>query len=99
MITLNRPEARNAVNRELAVELEAAVDRLEDDPDTWAGVLCADTAEQAMRLGLADVLLDGADFLAESLRWAARVVSGAQTVRRPEVDHPDHDTGEDDDDT
>jgi 3-hydroxyacyl-CoA dehydrogenase/enoyl-CoA hydratase/carnithine racemase len=42
--------------------------------------------EQAMRLGLADVLLDGADFLAESLRWAARVVSGAETVTRPEVD-------------
>jgi 3-hydroxyacyl-CoA dehydrogenase/enoyl-CoA hydratase/carnithine racemase len=42
--------------------------------------------DQAMRLGLADVLLDGADFLAESLRWAARVVSGAQTVPRPEVD-------------
>jgi 3-hydroxyacyl-CoA dehydrogenase len=42
--------------------------------------------DQAMRLGLADVLLDGADFLAESLRWAARVVSGVQTVPRPEVD-------------
>jgi 3-hydroxyacyl-CoA dehydrogenase/enoyl-CoA hydratase/carnithine racemase len=42
--------------------------------------------EQAMKLGLADVLLDGADFLAESLRWAARLVSGEQTVTRPEVD-------------
>jgi 3-hydroxyacyl-CoA dehydrogenase/enoyl-CoA hydratase/carnithine racemase len=42
--------------------------------------------EQAMALGLADVLLDGADFLAESLRWAARVVTGEQTVTRPEVD-------------
>jgi hypothetical protein len=42
--------------------------------------------QEAMRLGLADVLLDGADFLAESLRWAARVVSGIETVSRPEVD-------------
>jgi 3-hydroxyacyl-CoA dehydrogenase/enoyl-CoA hydratase/carnithine racemase len=41
---------------------------------------------QAAKLGLADVLLDGADFLAESLRWAARVVSGEVTVTRPEVD-------------
>jgi 3-hydroxyacyl-CoA dehydrogenase/enoyl-CoA hydratase/carnithine racemase len=41
---------------------------------------------QAMALGLADVLLDGADFLAESLRWAARVVAGELTVTRPEVD-------------
>ena len=40
----------------------------------------------AMKLGLADVLLDGADFLAESLRWAATVVSGEVAVTRPEVD-------------
>ncbi len=45
VITLNRPEARNAVNREMALGLEAAVDRLEDDPEVWAGVLCANTAE------------------------------------------------------
>ncbi len=42
--------------------------------------------EQAAALGLADVLLDGADFLAESLRWAARVVRGEVAVSRPEVD-------------
>ncbi len=41
---------------------------------------------QAARLGIADVLLDSADFLAESLRWAARVVDGSETVTRPEVD-------------
>jgi enoyl-CoA hydratase len=46
VITLNRPEARNAVNREMAIDLEAAVDRLEDDPDVWVGVLCANTADQ-----------------------------------------------------
>ena len=46
VITLNRPEARNAVDREMARGLEAAVDRLEDDPEVWVGVLCADTADQ-----------------------------------------------------
>jgi len=46
VITLNRPEARNAVNREVASGLEAAVDRLEADPDVWVGVLCADTGAQ-----------------------------------------------------
>jgi enoyl-CoA hydratase/carnithine racemase len=46
VITLNRPGARNAVDREMALGLEAAVDRLEDDPEVWVGVLCADTAEQ-----------------------------------------------------
>jgi enoyl-CoA hydratase len=47
VITLNRPEARNAVDRDMALGLEAAVDRLEDDPEVWVGVLCANTAEQA----------------------------------------------------
>jgi enoyl-CoA hydratase/carnithine racemase len=46
VITLNRPEARNAVDRALALGLEAAVDRLEGDPDVWVGVLAANTAEQ-----------------------------------------------------
>jgi enoyl-CoA hydratase/carnithine racemase len=47
VITLNRPEARNAVNRELALGLEAAVDRLEADPEVWVGVLGANTGDQA----------------------------------------------------
>jgi enoyl-CoA hydratase len=46
VITLNRPEARNAVDREMALGLEAAVDRLEDDPEVWVGVLCANTGDQ-----------------------------------------------------
>jgi enoyl-CoA hydratase len=47
VITLNRPEARNAVDREMALGLEAAVDRLEEDPEVWVGVLGANTAQQA----------------------------------------------------
>src|SRR5437879_1435611 len=47
VITLNRPEARNAVDRELALGLDAAVDRLEEDPEVWVGVLAATTANQA----------------------------------------------------
>ena len=39
VITLNRPEARNAVNPEVARGVEAAIDRLEEDDDTWVGVL------------------------------------------------------------
>ena len=46
VITLNRPDARNAVDRAVALGLEAAVDRLEDDPDTWVGVLGANTEHQ-----------------------------------------------------
>jgi enoyl-CoA hydratase len=47
VITLNRPEARNAVDREMALGLEAAVDRLEADPEVWVGVLVANTAAAA----------------------------------------------------
>ncbi len=39
IITLNRPDARNAVSNELAIALEAAVDRLEEDDDVWMGIL------------------------------------------------------------
>ena len=45
-VTLNRPEARNAVNGEVASGLEAAIDRLEDDPDVWVGILTAETQGQ-----------------------------------------------------
>jgi len=40
VITLNRPEARNAVSQQLADDLEAAIDRLESDENLWIGVLC-----------------------------------------------------------
>src|SRR5207302_6388066 len=39
VITIRRPEARNAVNGEVANGIESAIDRLEDDPDVWVGVL------------------------------------------------------------
>ncbi len=46
VITLNRPEARNAVNGDVATGLEAAVDRLEADDGVWVGVLAANTDGQ-----------------------------------------------------
>ncbi|MEV4842355.1 3-hydroxyacyl-CoA dehydrogenase NAD-binding domain-containing protein [Micromonospora matsumotoense] len=42
--------------------------------------------KQAAELGIADVLLEPADFLERSLEWAAGVVRGAVTVTRPKVD-------------
>lgn len=42
VITLRRPEARNAVNAELARALDAAVTRLETDDDLWVGILAAE---------------------------------------------------------
>ena len=46
IITLNRPEARNAVNGDVASGLEAAIDKLEADSNVWVGVLAANTAGQ-----------------------------------------------------
>lgn len=42
VLTINRPEARNAVNGVVANAMEAAIDRIEEDDDVWLGVLCGD---------------------------------------------------------
>ncbi|NIR35955.1 MAG: crotonase/enoyl-CoA hydratase family protein [Actinobacteria bacterium] len=39
VIRLDRVEARNAINGEMAEAIEGAIDRLEDDDDLWVGVL------------------------------------------------------------
>ena len=59
LVTLNRPEARNAVNGEVANGLEAAIDRMEADPDVWIGILAANTDGQS-----APVFCAGADLKA-----------------------------------
>jgi 3-hydroxyacyl-CoA dehydrogenase/enoyl-CoA hydratase/carnithine racemase len=41
---------------------------------------------QAHELGIVDAMFEPADFLEESLRWAARVLTGAVTVERAPVD-------------
>jgi enoyl-CoA hydratase len=42
VLTIRRPEARNAVNGEVASGIEAGIDRVEDDPDVWVGILAAE---------------------------------------------------------
>ncbi|QGQ19496.1 3-hydroxyacyl-CoA dehydrogenase [Cellulomonas sp. JZ18] len=44
------------------------------------------TAAQAAQIGLVDVVLDPADFLEESVRWAARVLDGSVVVERRPLD-------------
>ncbi|MEV4314695.1 3-hydroxyacyl-CoA dehydrogenase NAD-binding domain-containing protein [Actinocrispum sp. NPDC049592] len=41
---------------------------------------------EAFGLGIADVLLDSADYLEQSLLWLAGVVNGTVKVERPEID-------------
>ena len=47
------------------------------------------TGHAAFEAGLADAEFQGADFLEQSLLWAARVLTGTETVERPEVDRGD----------
>jgi enoyl-CoA hydratase/carnithine racemase len=43
VVSMQRASKRNAVNRELADAIDAALDELDDDPDLWAGVLTGTT--------------------------------------------------------
>jgi enoyl-CoA hydratase len=54
VITINRPEAKNAVNGDVAQGIEGALDYLEDDDDLWIGILT----------GAGDVFSAGADLKA-----------------------------------
>ncbi|MFM1752597.1 MAG: hypothetical protein RL119_1559 [Actinomycetota bacterium] len=46
IITLNRPDARNAINGDVARGVEAAIDQLEADDEIWVGILTANTEGQ-----------------------------------------------------
>jgi enoyl-CoA hydratase/carnithine racemase len=54
VLTINRPDKRNAVNGDVARGMEAALDQLEENPDVWLGVLA----------GRGDVFCAGADLKA-----------------------------------
>lgn len=46
LITLDRPDARNAVNGDVAQAMEAAIDQMEGDDDIWVGIIQANTEGQ-----------------------------------------------------
>jgi len=41
IITINRPEAKNAVNGAVASGMEAAIDQLEENDDLWIGIIAS----------------------------------------------------------
>lgn len=67
VLTISRPEARNAVNAEVAAELEAGIDRLEQDDELWVGIVA----------GAGPVFSAGADLK----EIAAGRAAGLQTER------------------
>jgi enoyl-CoA hydratase/carnithine racemase len=62
VIEMCREKKRNAVNRELADQLDVAFNLLEDDPELWAGVLT----------GSASVFSAGSDLTANGDYWTDR---------------------------
>jgi enoyl-CoA hydratase len=62
VIEMCRANKRNAVNRELADQLDAAFNLLEDDPELWAGVLA----------GSEGVFSAGSDLTADGDYWTER---------------------------
>lgn len=46
VITINRPDARNAVNTDVAQGIEAAIDKLEADDAAWVGILTGAKTEK-----------------------------------------------------
>ncbi|MFK8025984.1 MAG: enoyl-CoA hydratase-related protein [Ilumatobacter sp.] len=68
LLTLNRPDARNAVNGDLAEAMEAAIDAMEADDDVWVGVLQANTDGQSR-----PVFCAGADLKALNSGEGARL--------------------------
>jgi enoyl-CoA hydratase/carnithine racemase len=57
VVRMCRESKRNAVNRQLADELDAAFNLLEDDADLWAGVLTGTTSVFSARWRLRSPLV------------------------------------------
>ena len=71
VITLNRPDARNAVNGEVAQGMEAAIDQMEADNDVWVGIITANTEGQER-----PVFCAGADLKAINSGQAGSGIAG-----------------------
>jgi enoyl-CoA hydratase len=46
VVTINRPDARNAVNSDVATGIESAIDQMEGDPEVWVGILTGARTEK-----------------------------------------------------
>ena len=75
-LTLNRPDARNAINPELTTAMAAAMDRFEADDDVWVGILtgagngfCAGADLKALGAGRAAELVTAAGGFAGFVRY------------------------------
>ena len=75
-LTLNRPDARNAINPELTTAMAAAMDRFEADDEVWVGILtgagngfCAGADLKALGAGRSAELATAAGGFAGFVRY------------------------------
>ena len=81
VITLNRPEARNAVNGDIATGLEAAVDEFEANPDLWTAVLCGNGPVFCAGADLKEVAKDGGRSIATKRNGFAGFVQNTERTK------------------
>ena len=51
IVRIEREERRNAINRETAEGIEAALNLLDDDPDLWVGIITCLAAVRTASFG------------------------------------------------
>jgi len=78
-ITLNRPQRLNAVSRDLAAELEAALAEYDQDSDLWAAIITG-SGEKSFSVG-AD--LKDEKHLVDPEKWEASFVRNLFSVKKP----------------
>jgi enoyl-CoA hydratase len=61
IVTLNRPEARNAINKEIAALVERYIDEIETDPDLWIVVLTGNGSSFCAGVDLKAIAAAGRD--------------------------------------
>jgi len=79
IITLNRPQARNAVNAAVASGLEKALDDYEEDSDLWAAILTANGKAFCAGADLKEVAAGNAGGLSTEKGGFAGIVSRPRT--------------------
>ena len=87
VITINRPEARNAVNGDVANGIEAAIDQLEADDEAWVGILTGARTEKGY------IFCAGADLKADQRRPGRQLATergGFGGIVQRERDQADH---------
>jgi enoyl-CoA hydratase len=78
-VKINRPEARNAVNGDVAQGIEAAIDRIEEDDGIWVGILTGEPPVFCAGADLKEINAGNAGALATKRGGFAGIVQRERT--------------------